>query len=85
MQNPCCPKQSRLKTVLIGDFEVGIAGFDFIMWAGYDAREKSEEDIKATLLAEMRRYNYVPKSVEKEYADALWQEYKDYKFICKID
>jgi len=85
MRNPCCPKRSRVKTVNIGDSEVGIAGFDFIMWAGYDVRERPEEEIKAVLLEEMKRYNYVPKAAEKEYLDAIWQEYKNYKFVCKID
>jgi hypothetical protein len=85
MRNPCCPKRSRVKMVKIGDSEVGIAGFDFIMWTGYDARDKSEDEVKAVMLEEMRKYNYVPKAVEKEYLEAIWQEYKNYKFVCKID
>jgi len=70
--------------VKIGDNEVGISGFDFIMWAGYDARDESEDKIRSVLLKEMKEHNYVPKSVEKEYLDAIWQEYKKYKFICAV-
>ena len=41
----------------------------------------SDKELKAVLLKELKQYNYVPSSLEQDYAEALWKEY----LRCKPD
>jgi len=78
MSCPCCPSCSDIKRIKIGDQEIGIMGFDFIMRAGLEVKDRPESEIKEVLLGAMKVSNYISKSVEKEYLEAIWQEFLKY-------
>jgi len=37
-------------------------------------KDASDEELNAFLISQMKIYNYIPPTVEKEYADAALQE-----------
>lgn len=59
----------------IGGQEVGILELDSVLKAAIDAPGSSDEEIEAILMRELKRYNYVPASMEREYREALWKEH----------
>jgi NAD-dependent dihydropyrimidine dehydrogenase PreA subunit len=76
MAGPCCAGKPVSKRVKIGDQEVGIAGFDEIMAKGMEKINGTDLEQKAALLKELKVHNYVPDSAEKQYIDAVWEEFK---------
>lgn len=73
---PCCPGKPVCKRVKIGGQEIGIAGFDEIIAKGMEHIKGTDQEQRAALLKELKVHNYVPDSVEKQYHDAVWAEFK---------
>jgi NAD-dependent dihydropyrimidine dehydrogenase PreA subunit len=73
---PCCPGKPNTKKLRIGGQEIGISGFDEIIAQGMEHINGSDDDQRKALLAEMKANNYVPDSVEKDYLNAVWEEFK---------
>jgi hypothetical protein len=73
---PCCAAAAarRVRKVLIGNQEIGIAQLDEIM-AKVSARGLDGDVLGRTLLREVKIYNFVPRSKEKEYEMAMVKEY----------
>lgn len=76
MCGPCCPGKPNAKRLRIGDQEIGIAGFEEIIAKGLAALDKTDEEQKRIILAEMKAHNYVPESVEGQYLAAVWSEFR---------
>ena len=75
MACPCCPGSSDIKKIRIGNQEIGIVGFDMIVNSALNMENASDDDIREVLLNLAKVHNYIPKSVEKEYLDAIWNEF----------
>ena len=76
MCGPCCPGKPNTKRLKIGAQEVGIAGFDEIMAKGLEHLDDTDKIQRGVILKELKVQNYVPESVEKDYLDAVWAEFK---------
>ncbi len=63
------------KLTLPDGFRVGIIDLDNILKQVADLGLSEEQTIKAELLERTKDLNYVPRSAEKEYSTALYQEY----------
>lgn len=83
MACPCCPGSSDIKKVRIGNQEIGIVGFDMIINSALGMKNASDDEIREALLELTRVHNYIPKSVEKDYLDAIWMEFVKMKEKCK--
>jgi hypothetical protein len=70
-----CSGKSTSRNLRIGGQDVGIAGIDKILGKTLELPKASDEELKAVLLKELKSYNYVPPSMEKDYVEALWKEY----------
>ncbi len=75
MCGPCCPNKP-VKQLSIGGQTIGISGFDEIMTRGLAHLDESDEDQKRILLDELKKQNYVPESLEHQYLEAVWAEFK---------
>lgn len=60
---------------MVGGQQVGIAFFDQIIEKALASEGASEEELKATLLRELKLFNYVPSSAEDEYLHGIWVEF----------
>jgi hypothetical protein len=80
---PCCAADAlrRIRQVKIHGIMTGITMLDECIAEVRAQNYGSETEIRAALLKKIRIYNYVPKGVEEEYAQALIEEYK--KAIAK--
>ncbi|MDH4122478.1 MAG: hypothetical protein OEV21_00085 [Thermoplasmata archaeon] len=80
----CCCNGAKngIKRIKVGNQMVGIVGYDFIIGAAKEVGDAPEAEIKAAILEAMRVHNYVPKSVEKEYVEGMWQEYLKIRNCC---
>ena len=76
MPGQCCPGKPVAKMLTIGGQQVGIAGFDSIMAKGLEHANGSDEDQRRAILEELKANNYVPESVEAEYLQAVWDEFR---------
>lgn len=68
------------RKIRVGDHEVGIIGLERALnevSAIHD--EKSDDEIKAALIEQLRKNNYIPASAERTYETALIREYS--KFV----
>ncbi len=75
---PCCAADAlhRIRQVKINGIMTGITMLDESI-AEIRAQDlKDEPEILAALMKRIKIYNYIPKSVEAEYARALMEEYK---------
>ncbi|MCX7703739.1 MAG: hypothetical protein N2234_06545 [Planctomycetota bacterium] len=74
---PCMNPNALPRRIKVGDSEVGIAGLDEIIAAVRKLGVSDEQEIKRELIERVKRRNWVPKEVEREYAEALFKEYKE--------
>ena len=75
---PCCLLDAARKVRklhLPNGVSVGISGLDKVLEEISQLGLKDEERIKAELLIRIRENNYIPKSGEKDYQNALYSEY----------
>jgi len=76
---PCCAADAARKVrriTLAGGTQVGIVGLACIL---EEVRALSIDDevlLKAELLSRVKARNYVSRSAENDYADALYDEYR---------
>ena len=73
---PNCPGKPATKRLVVGGQEVGIAGFDLIIARGLEHLDGSDSEQKDAILSELKVHNYVPESVESEYLQAVWEEFR---------
>lgn len=73
---PNCPGKPATKRLVIGGQEVGIADFDTIMSKGLENLDKTDTQQKEVLLRELKAHNYVPEAVERDYLQAIWEEFR---------
>jgi hypothetical protein len=73
---PCCAAAAarKIRKVLIGSQEIGIAQLDEIM-TKVSAMGLDGDVLGRALLREVKIYNFVPRSKEKEYEIAMVKEY----------
>lgn len=81
MMGACCPGKSKVKKIRVGGLDIGIAELDSIINRAIEMTDKSEEEIRRYLLEQVKIYNYVPNSAEKEYEDAIWKEFMSKKIL----
>lgn len=72
----CCPGKSVSKRLVVGGIQVGISEYDTIMKRALSLEHASDDEIKRLLLKELKVYNYIPASAERDYADAMWQAFE---------
>jgi hypothetical protein len=75
---PCCAADAlrRIRQVKINGIMTGITMLDESIADVRTQNLGSEPEIRVVLMKKIRIYNYIPKSVEEEYARALMEEYK---------
>ena len=76
MCGPSCPGKPNTKRLRIGGQEVGIGGFDEIMAKGLEHIDDTDANQRDVILRELKVHNYVPESVERDYLNAIWAEFK---------
>jgi hypothetical protein len=64
------------KRLTVGGQEIGISEYDAIMRKAMELEQASDNDIKRVILRELKIFNYVPSTVEKDYLEAMWQAFK---------
>jgi predicted polyphosphate/ATP-dependent NAD kinase len=76
--NPCCAADAlrRIRQIPINGIMTGITMLDESIAEVKEQNPESEPEILSSLMKKIRIYNYIPKSVEEEYARALMEEYK---------
>ena len=75
---PCCPAEAlrRIRQIKINGIMTGITMLDECIVYVHNQNCCTETEIRAALVKRVRVYNYIPKSVEGQYADALMDEYR---------
>ena len=75
---PCCAADAlrRIRQVKINGIMTGITMLDESIADVRTQNLGSEPEIRVVLMKKIRIYNYIPKSVEEDYARALMEEYK---------
>ena len=75
---PCCAADAlrRVRQLKINGMMTGITMIDTSIEEVMSQDLGSDQEIRAALMQKIRIYNYVPKSVEEEYARVLMEEYK---------
>jgi hypothetical protein len=75
---PCCAADAlrRIRQIPINGIMTGITMLDESIAEVKEQNPGSEPEILSLLMKKIRIYNYIPKSVEEEYARALMEEYK---------
>ena len=76
MCGPCCPGKPNVKNIKVGGQSIGISGYEEIMSRGLAHIEDSDAEQKRVLLDELKKNNYVPPTMERQYLDAIWAEFK---------
>ncbi|MDH7506455.1 MAG: hypothetical protein QHH15_01525 [Candidatus Thermoplasmatota archaeon] len=79
-KKPCCPAcaMRNVRQIFIGGILTGIVNLDNILQEVYELGIKDENKLKKELLEKVKIYNYVASGVEKQYEDALFNEYQKY-------
>ena len=74
----CCAADAlrRIRQVKIKGMMTGIAMLDESIDAVKGQNLGNDSEISAALMKKIRIYNYIPKSVEEEYAKVFMGEYK---------
>ena len=73
---PCMLDASRkVKKLRVCGTEIGISRLDLIILEVSELGLEDEDDIKAALLERIKEHNYVPSGAEKDYVDAVFEEY----------
>lgn len=70
----CSGKITRARLLVSGQ-EIGIAELDKVLMKVLEDQNASDEVLKTILMAELKKYNYVPPALESDYREALWQEF----------
>jgi hypothetical protein len=75
---PCCAADAlrRIRQIPINGIMTGITMLDESIADVRTQNLGSEPEMRVALMKKIRIYNYIPKSVEEEYARALMEEYK---------
>ena len=75
---PCCAAEAlrRIRQIPINGIMTGITMLDESIADVKEQNPGSEQETIAALMKKIRIYNYVPKSVEEAYANAIMEEYK---------
>jgi hypothetical protein len=74
---PCMLDASRkVKKLWINGTQIGISRLDFIICEVSDLGLEGIEEIKKALLERIKEFNYIPSGSEKDYVDAVFEEYK---------
>jgi hypothetical protein len=75
---PCCPADAlrRIRQIKINGSMTGITMLDECIAYVHNQNCCTDTEIRAALVKRVRIYNYIPKSVEGQYADALMDEYR---------
>jgi len=75
---PCCAADAlrRIRQIPINGIPTGICMLDECIAEVKTQDLKNEQEIRAAFLKRVKVYNYIPPNVEKEYARALFEEYK---------
>lgn len=75
---PCCAADAlrRIRQLKVNGMMTGITMIDESIEEVMSQDLGSDQEIRAALMTKIRIYNYVPKSVEEEYARVLMEEYK---------
>lgn len=71
-----CSGKSTARNLRIGGNLVGIAEIDKILRVGLELNGAKDAELKSAMMNELKRYNYVPPSMEAEYAEAILKEYR---------
>lgn len=74
---PCCPGRTVTKRVLIGGKEIGISCLDDVLEAGFMLGLAPERAVRAAMMDELRRHNYVPASAARDYEEGIWSAFSD--------
>ena len=74
MPGACCPGKTDAKMLSIGGQQIGITHLDEIIEKALQMKDASDEELKTFLISQIKIYNYIPPTVEKEYAEAALQE-----------
>ena len=64
------------KRVKVEGQEIGISGYDEIMSKALEHLDKTDEEQRDVIRQGMKAHNYVPPALEKDYVEALWQEFR---------
>lgn len=77
---PCCSAEAlrRVKQIEVEGKTVGIVWLEPIMKDVAALDLATDGQVVAELMKRVKIYNYVPQSVEKAYAPAVFGEYKNY-------
>jgi hypothetical protein len=74
---PCMLDASRkVKKLWISGTQIGISRLDLIILEVSEMGLEDEEDIRDALLERLKECNYIPSDAEKDYVDAVFEEYK---------
>ncbi len=65
-----------LTKIRVGDKTVGIADLEPILKEVRELGLTDETAIRETILSRVKDVNYIPSSVEQDYSDALYREYR---------
>ncbi|MDD1706188.1 MAG: hypothetical protein LUQ12_04025 [Methanoregulaceae archaeon] len=84
---PCCAADAlqRIRQVKINGLMTGITMLDESIEEVMSQYLGSDQEIRAALMKKIRIHNYIPKSVEEEYARVLMEEYKKVIITKKIE
>ena len=74
---PCCAADAlrRIRQIPINGIPTGICMLDECIAEVKTQDLKNEPEIRAALIRRIKVYDYIPRSVEDEYARALFEEY----------
>jgi hypothetical protein len=75
---PCCAADAlrRIRQVKINGVMTGITMLDECIAEVRKLKLTDQREIREALMKQVKVYNYVPKSVEEEYAKVLFEKYK---------
>jgi hypothetical protein len=74
---PCMLDASRkVKKLWICGTQIGISRLDKIILEVSELGFEDEDKVREALLQRIKEYNYIPSSSEKDYIDAVYEEYK---------
>lgn len=75
MTRCCDPRAPRTYKVKVGDNLIGIVGLDLVIGSVQAMGPLPVAAVKSELLKQARAYNYIPGSMDEQYAEALYREY----------
>jgi len=74
---PCCALDAarRVSHIVVRGQEIGVSRLEDIFMKTKTAGLRGESAVRKELLRLAKGYNYVPPGIEKDYEDALYDEY----------